>query len=515
MKKKHSWLLAVTIIVMGLMAACQADASEKDPVQTGSSSGQILRIANNTDPVSLDPQMVNEGASALVNTQMYDTLVTRTHDMEIVPSLATSWERLDDYTIEFKLREDVVFHNGDPLTAQDVYFTMSRAIDSPVAAAILGMIDPDRLNVVDEHTIQIGTVEPFAPLLANLGHSTAFIVSERAVTEAGDNYGNHPVGTGAFEFVGRDRGVNLEFQRFDDYWGEAPQIAGIEYRIIPEPSMRLMALENNEIDIAFGVAPSDVHRIEADPDLTLISRINTAVNYIGINTQKAPFDDVRVRQALNYAVDVDAIIEAILEGLGEPTMGPMAASLPMVSRDVQLYGFDPVRARELLDEAGIEEGYPLNIWTDQNATNRSIVEVVANQLGQVGFDVNIESFEWAAYLDALENQNHDLFIMGWTPVTGDADNALFPLFHSTQWGSPGNRSLFDNAQVDALIEEARTTFDEEQRAELYHQLQNIILEEAPWIFLHNGSSLHASRSNVHGYSVRLNGQQTLRDVYFD
>ncbi|MCL1948612.1 MAG: glutathione ABC transporter substrate-binding protein [Turicibacter sp.] len=521
MIKKHL-LKMFPLAVIAVLAACgtsEGNGTGTNPANTEETAIQedrTLTIANNADPVSLDPQLVNEGASALINTQIYETLVSRDVDMNIIPGLATDWEQIDELTWEFHLRQGVYFHNGEPFTAKDVEFTLSRALESPVAAAILGMIDPDGFEVVDEHTIRISTLEPFAPLLANLGHSTSFIVSRAAVEEAGSSeaFAEHPIGTGPFKFISRTRGENIVLERFEGYHGETPQIAGIVYRIIPEATSRLFSLENGEVDIAFGVAPSDARRIEQDENLTLLSRQNTAVSYIGFNNQMAPFDDVRVRQAFNYAVDLEGIIASLLEGFGEPALGPLASTLPMASIDVEVYGFDQERARELLAEAGIEEGFEVTIWTDQSETNRNIVTAVANQLGQVGINVSIEQFEWAAYISALDEGNHQMFIMGWTPVTGDADNALFPLFHSSQWGAPGNRSLFANDEVDALIEEARTTFDESRRAELYHQLQELLIEEAPWVFLHNGTTLHATRSDVHGYVPRLNGQQDLSGVYF-
>ena len=512
--KKKSFLLGAVLPVLLLVLVACGNNEETPQTSDEPSADRKLIVAIASDPLSLDPQFVNETNGAISNTQMYETLVTHDIDMNIVPRLATSWERLDDLTIQFNLREGVYFHNGAPFTARDVYFTLQRASESPLTAPILGEIDPSGLEIIDDHTILIRSYEPFAPMLANLAHTTAFIVSEAAVEEHGDAFRENPVGTGPFKFQEWSVGEHLTLVRNDNYWGEIPEIGGIVFRFIPEETNRIIALEAGEADIAMWISPSDVAHVQNHSDLTLVNRTNFTVWYLGFNNSLEMFEDQRVRQAFNYAVDVELIVDTLLEGWASPSPGPMGSNIPGASDQVEPYPFDPDRARELLAEAGVEDHLEVTISFSNIQTHRVMVEAVANQLDQVGVTVHLEPMENAVFAEFTNDGNHEIGFFTWTTVTGDADYALFPLLHSTQHGSAGNRAFYSNSEVDEILERARATFDEEVRAVYYAQAQQMIRDDAPWLFLTVGESLIATRAEVEGYEFRLNGQQTMRYVRF-
>jgi len=474
---------------------------------------RMLTIANGVFPPMMDPAATNEANSSLINTQMYETLVTRDVDMNILPSLAVSWERIDEYTMEFNLRQGVYFHDGSPFNAEAVEFSLQRSIATPQAAAVQNFLDPDGFEIVDDYTIRISSLEPFAPMLAFLGHNTAFIVSQEAVLEHGEDFHLHPSGTGPFKLDSISAGESITLVRNENYHGELPQIAGIVLQVVPEPASRLIGLETGEFDIAMDIAPSDANRVENEDDLILLSRVNNTVRYVGMNTERAPFDDVRVRQAVNYAINTQLIIDSILEGFGEPALGPMAPNLPFASREVAPYGFDLERAAELLAEAGLEDGFEASILMG-TAINENIAVVIANMLAEVGITLSIERVEQGTLLDLTNAGDFDMFMLGFNPGTGDPHNMLNPMFHSDNIGSAGNRPRLNNPEVDSLIDRARAEFDDEARAELYREAQELIRDLAPWAFLDAGVTLHATRSNVRGYSIRLNGQQTFAGVYF-
>ncbi|MCL1950566.1 MAG: ABC transporter substrate-binding protein [Turicibacter sp.] len=513
------------IVAALALAACGVETSE--PAENGQEettlegpaeeatvdSSRFLTIANGAFPVTMDPTATNEANSSLINTQIYETLVTRDADMNIIPSLATSWERIDDYTVEFNLREGVYFHNGSPFTAHDVEFSLQRSIATPAAAAIQGFLDPEGFEVIDDHTIRISSLEPFAPMLAFLGHNTAFIVSQEAVEEHGDDFANNPVGTGPFQLESFVHGDSITLVRNENFHGDLPQIAGIILRVIPEPVNRLIGLETGEVDLAFDIAPIDAARAEEDDRITLLTRVNNTVRYLSMNTEQAPFDNVLVRQAVNYAIDTQLLIDSILEGFGEPAFGPMARNLPFASTDVEPYGFDLDRARELMAEAGLEDGFDATINIG-SAINEHLATVIANMLGEININVDIERLEQATLLEVTGNGDFDMFILGFNPGTGDPDNMLTPMFHSSNIGGAGNRGRFNSPEVDALIEAGRSEFDDVARGEIYHEAQQLIRDLAPWAFLDAGVTLHASRAEVRGYTIRLNGQQTLAGVYF-
>jgi len=487
----------------------QVEPAEEPAVDTN----RILTVANAAFPQTMDPTATNEVHSSLVNTQIYETLVTRDAEMNIIPALAVSWERIDDYTMEFNLREGVHFHDGSPFNAEAVEFSLQRSIATPQAAAVQNFLDPNGFEIVDEHTIRISSLEPFAPMLAFLSHNTAFIVSQAAAEEHGDDFAFNPSGTGPFQLESVATGESITLIRNENYHGELPQIGGIVFRVIPEPSSRLVGLETGEFDIAMDIAPIEANRVDNDDNLILLSRVNNTVRYVGMNTERAPFDDVRVRQAINYAIDTELLIDAVLEGFGEPAFGPMARNLPFASHDVLPYEFNVERAAELLEAAGVGEGFDATVVVGTQI-NENLAVVIQNMLGEVGINVSIDRVEPGALLDTTNAGDFDMFILGFNPGTGDPHNMLNPMFHSDNIGSAGNRVRLNNPQIDALIDQGRTAFDDEARAAVYAEVQELIRDYAPWAFLDAGVTLHASRSNVRGYTIRLNGQQTLAGVYF-
>lgn len=483
----------------------------------GASDGkQQLVVGQSSDAITLDLHAGNDASSSLVSGQIFETLVVQTPDMELVPGLATEWTLLDDgITWEFKLREGVTFHNGEPFTANDVKFSFERAAGFAQVAPILGDIDVSSLEVVDDYTVRVATYYPFAPFLRNLAHGAAGIMNASAVEGAGEQVGQNPVGTGPFEFVNWRPGEEIELRRFEDYWGDKPVFESLVFRAIQENSNRLIELEMGQIDVAIGLAPTDVARVEADENLILLRQSNFSTQYIGMNTTDPILSDVRVRQALNYAIDVNLILETVLEGVGGVSVGPIGSNVWGFNPDLTGYEYNPERAHELLTEAGYPDGFPIEIWSSNSGTGPIIVEAVQSMLGQVGVDVTVRQMEWGAYVDALNQGNHQMFIMGWGTITGDADYGLFALFHSSQDASAGNRFFLDVPGLDELIDEARTlTDDDARREELYWEIQNIIVEEAPWVFLVTGETTVGTRTNIQGLRLAPSNHHRFAPVTF-
>ncbi|ADI15797.1 glutathione ABC transporter substrate-binding protein [Truepera radiovictrix] len=477
---------------------------------------QTITVGQGADAVTLDPHGTNDQPSARVMRQIYDTLIIQQEDLELVPGLAESWEQLDDTTWEFTLREGVTFHNGEPLTADDVVFTFNRLTDPEVAAPaafLLGFVES--VEAADERTVRITTQYPFAPILAHLSHTATSILNEQAVTEAGEDYGTTTVvGTGPFSFVRWEPATQIVLERNDDWWGGEVLPERVVFRPIIEGTVRAIELETGGIDIAYGLEPTDANRIEGGgvPGVRLETVETLSTNYIGFNVQKEPFDDVRVRQAINHAVDVDLIIEAVLEGRAIPATGPIAPAVFGARTDLEPYAYDPERARELLAEAGLEGGFSTTIWTNDNPTRIQIAEIVQAMLLDVGINVDVQVLEWGTYLADTAEGLHDMFILGWVSVTGDADYGLYSLFHSEQMGNPGNRTFFANERVDELLDLGRSSADEEERLAAYAEAQEIILEEAPWLFLNITVEDNGVRDNVEGFVPHPAGHHRLHSV---
>lgn len=483
-------------------------------ILSGCSSGKgALVVAQGSDAKTLDPHGSNDQPSSRINRQIYNTLVEMDEDMEIVPGLAESWEEIDDTTWEFKLVEGVKFHNGEELKASDVKFTFDRMKESSEVAHIVEAVES--VEAPDETTVIIKTEYPFGPLLAHLAHTASSILNEKAVTESGEDYGQNPVGTGPYKFEDWASGDRVTLVKFDDYFKEPAKVEKIVFQNIEEGTNRTIGLESGEVDIAYDIEPIDLNKVRDHEDLDLIEAPSLSTSYIGFNTEKEPYDDVLVRKALNYAVDVDEIIDVVVEGAGHKAVSPINDDVFGFNSALEGYEYDPDKAKELLEEAGYPDGFKTTLWTNDNPVRTRIAEIVQAQLKEVNIDVEIDTLEWAAYLDRTAQGKHEMFILGWVSVTGDADYGLYPLFHSSQHGGAGNRSFYTNKEVDKLLEKGKKSTDEDERLEVYYKAQDIIVDEAPQLFLYFQTQNAGIQNNVKGFKLHPAGHHLLDKVELD
>lgn len=506
----HSRLATSAIVIVfalaGFMAFAEGQAEETGEVE------QDLVIAMQSDIVSLDPHGSNDSPSSNVSSKIYDNLVSQNTDMEIVPELAVDWTPVDDVTWEFELREDVTFHNGEEFTAEAVKMSLERVIDPDMAsqrAFLFEMIT--EVRAVDDYTVEIETEYPFAPLLSHLAHDGGGIIAPSAIEEAGYDE-VEPIGTGPFTLNEWDAGNEIVLDRNDDYWGTPANVETVTFQVVPEESTRLAMVERGDAHVAEIMQPASMGRVESSNAMNLELYDSLSLNYIGYNVEKEPYDDVRVRQAISMAIDKEGMVEGIVEGAGTVADGPISNQVFGFHPDLDSLSYDPERAEELLEEAGYEDGFETTIWTNDNPTRIEIAEIVQNQLAEVNIDASIDVLEWGAYLDGTAEGNHDMFILGWVTVTGDADYGTYALFHSDMHGAPGNRSFYTNEDVDELLDEARTETDPEVREDLYHEVQEYLVEEAPMLYLYHPQWMIALADGVEGYSHHPNNNMLLMDV---
>lgn len=518
-KRNSKFMLTMLLVMALLLTACgQSDEPATDnggdaEVAEGTTldDGSIV-VALGSDIVTLDPHGSNDQQSSRVNAQIYEGLVYSDTNMEIQPALAESWEQNEDDPKEwtFHLREGVKFHNGEDFTANDVKFTVERMLDSPEVAHIIGPVES--VEVVDDHTVILRTGESFAPLLQHLSHTAAGILNEKAVEEFGADYGENPVGTGPFFFEEHLAGERVVIKRFDDYWGDKAGLAEVVFKPYLEGSQRRIGLETGEIDIAYDIDPIDYPAIEDNGELVLLKDPSLSSAYAGFNCEKEPFDNILVREAINYAINVDDIITSALEGAATPAAGPINDLVFGYDDELEPYPYDPEKAKELLEEAGYGDGFSTSIWTNDNPTRVRIAEIIQANLKDIGIDLKVEQMEWATYLEGTENGEHDMYILGWVTVTGDADYGLYPLFHSSQHGGAGNRSFYTNEKVDQLLDIGRTSIDEEERLAAYKEAQDIIVEEAPQVFLYFTDQTTGTQARVQGFQQHPAGHHKLNTV---
>jgi len=470
-------------------------------------------IGLESDVVSLDPHAANTASSSQVNVQIFERLIAQDLEGNFHPWLATEWTQYDDRTYEFTLREGVEFHNGEILTAHDVVFTMQRAAHSPAIAAVLGEIDPSTVVAVDDMTVRIGTFEPHSALLNALAHAVSAILNEASVVEAGDDYDRHPIGTGPFEFVDRVEGSTITLTRFENYHGVAPEIEGLQFRVMVDVSARLMALETGELDISH-VTRNDIARVEADENLHMHRMPNYQINYVGFNNERERFNNPLVRQAVSHAINVEEIHQTLMQGVGEVLNGPLAPTVWGAYEGLEGYAFDLDRARDLMAEAGYENGFDATMAINELPERREWAEAIQSQLREIGITVTISQMDMPTFLAETEDGNYDMFILSWNAVTGEADYGLHPVFHSVNHGAPGNRAFYTNTRVDELLDLGRSTSDPSIRLEAYHEVQQLIVEDAPWVFLTSGEVLMASGTNIGGLNLVPTNHIMFNTIYF-
>jgi ABC-type transport system substrate-binding protein len=475
---------------------------------TGSRTDTLIFAIHN-EPDRLDPPNQTDNTTEDVIRHLYNNLVEFDENLNRVPGLAESWEVSDDaLTWTFHLRRGVAFHDGTPFNAGAVKYTLDRMLDPARPTKRTSLYEPfiDTVRVVDDYTIAISSEKPFGPMLAHMAHAAGAIISPAAHRKYGEDFGRNPVGTGPYRFVSWTAGDRVVLERNDGYWGPAPRIGRIEFVTVPEPSSRMIMLRKREANVALNIDPNDVEALERHPEVEVSNRPANGWYYLGINNQKPPYTDRRFRQALNYAVDKEKLVSVLLKGYGRVSDSLLAPAnwgyAPIFS-----YPYAPDKARQLLREAGIPEGFTVRLWCPSGRYTAvvPVCEAVAGYLRDVGLNVEFQTFEWGTYIDMisnpLEETGRELFYIAHAPSTADADWGIRPMYYSKEWPLPGkpgnNRYFYANPAVDALIEQGMVTADQNERRKVYEALQRTLVEDAPVIMLYEINQIVAYSRGLH------------------
>jgi len=513
--RSNRWTRFTALAAAFLLVGAFAFAGGAQEAQDADDMGQDLIIVVQSDVVSLDPHGSNDSPSSNVRTKIYDNLIYFDEDMELQAGLATDWELVNETTWEFTLREGVTFHDGTPFTADAVKANLDRIVDPELAsqrAFLFSMLD--EVVVVDDYTVQISTEFPFVPILSHLAHDAAGIASPVALEEAGYDE-TEPVGTGPYMLRSWEPGNELVLERNEDFWGPAPNPDTVTFRVVPEESTRMALVERGDAHISEILQPATMGRVEASDNMNLELFDTLSLNYIGFNTDKEPYDDARVRRAITMAINIQEMIDGIVEGAGTRAIGPISEAVVGFHPGLDPLPYDPEMAAELLADAGYEDGFSTTLWTNDNPTRIAIAEIVQNNLAPLNIDVEIEVLEWGAYLDQTAEGLHDMFILGWVTVTGDADYGMYALLHSSNVGAAGNRAFYRDDEVDDYLDRGRREADPQERVELYHDVQEILIDDAPMVNLYHPQWMIAVGSNVSGYSHHPDNAMLINDVVIE
>jgi peptide/nickel transport system substrate-binding protein len=543
--KKFTHVLAAVIVLLSMITACATPTPEviREEVEVTrivagtpeivvvtatpevveeeeeGPAGQII-ISQAADPNTLDHKYLKGRDTQNVLRLMFDSLYHRDNNMQIVPWLATSYENPDELTWRFHLRQGVKFHNGNDFTANDVKFTLGRLVEDDSQFSTRKYVD--RVEVVDDYTVDIITIEPYAAFMTRvvLWHMT----DEEYFEEVGaDGFASAPIGTGPFTFVEWVKDERVVFEANRDYWGGSPKIKTVIFTPIPEAATRIAALEAGDVDI-IAVPPEYVD--QAPEGVEVVTVPGTTAYFLAMNVSMEPFDDVRVRQAMNYAIDVESIIENVLNGLARRLDNPL---LPEAFGYIAtpVYSYDPDKAKSLLAEAGYPDGFEMEL--DTRPSYKEMAEVLVGQLSALGIKVNVNVMESAAFYAQYEPGYSHTALTSWGNSEADADGMLSKQFYSDRYscnllGAEGETGFGDaargcyytgyaNAEVDAAIVAGARDVDPEKRKEYYATAVKIIVEEAPWLFLYNPVEIYAQRDRVQGWVPRSDALIILDEVW--
>jgi len=504
---------ALLVAPVNLHGAAMARTSW-DAKACGATGGTLV-FAQADDAVSLDPNDIEDGFSVNIDSNMFDTLVRfRADGTQVEPSLAESWSvSADGKTWTFKLRAGVKFHDGTPFNAEAVKFTYDRQINNkhpyfPGAApyASFSYQNVTKVDAVDAQTVRFNLSAPFAPFLTNMAMFSTAIVSPTAVKKYGKDFFKNPVGTGPFRFVEWVKKDHVTLAANQDYWAGRPCVDRLIARAIPDNTVRLLELENRSVHVIDQVNPPDYERIRKNKDLVLFTGPGLNTGYIALNVEKSPFNDVRIRRAVNHAVNKAALIRAFYAGVGAPAKNPIPPTIWSYNDAVPAYEFSVEKAKQLLAEAGYPNGFSTDLYWPNRARPYltqppKIAEALQAQLAAAGIRARLVTFEWGTYLEKIRNAEHSMAIIGWIGDNGDPDNFLYVLLDkdNAEKGKANNYAFYKSEALHSLLIKAQQVGEQSQRAALYRQAQVIIHNDAPWVPLVHAARVAAYRKAVQNY----------------
>lgn len=468
--------------------------------------GGVLRVATISEPTSMDPITTNNIPSRIVFMQIHEGLVAYDKDLNVTPRLAESWDISDDgTTYTFHLRSGITFHNGDPLTANDVKYTFDEALNPALQGQWLGILEGvEAVTVIDDATVAVHLKAADASFLDQIVYLG--IPDSKVHSAVGaDAYAIQPVGTGPFKFVSWERNSELVLERNDDYWLTRPHLDGVVFRAIPERSVAAVELESGGVDLAISLNAQDLLRLEGNANIVIDSTPTLSYYYIAMNNQSGPMADARVRRALAMAIPMDQFVDTIFQGVGAIRAYSSFApnNLAYSAQLVEDYpAYDPEAARTLLAEAGYPNGFETTLYTPTDSARRQLGELVQAALAQVGVKADVRSVEFGTLLPLTYTGDAPMWILGWTNGV-DPNNYIYDMFHSdpAAWKDNAvtfNTARYDNPQVDAWVEEARTLTDMDERLAIYRQAARVIfLEDVAHIPAYHQTSTLSHRTRVH------------------
>jgi glutathione transport system substrate-binding protein len=502
--------------MLAAVLAASATATYAPPARA---AGKEVVMAVASTFTTMDPYDANDTLSLSVHKAFYEGLFRFEGEMKVVPVLSEGHTVTPDglgYT--FKLRKGVQFHDGTDFDAAAVKANLDRVTNPDNRLKRFNLFSNiARTEVVDAHTVRITLKKPFSAFVNVLAHPSAVFISPAALKKYGNkDIAFHPVGTGPFTFVEWRQTDHVKVARNEKYWrAGVPKVDAIVFRPVVDNNTRSAVLRTGEAHFAFPVPYEQAAVLQGVPSLDVVTGPSIIARYVAMNVLRKPFDDLRVRQAINYAINKDALAKVAFAGYAVPSEGVVP---PGVEYAVKLgpWPYDPRKARELLKEAGLEKGFETELWSAYNdTTSQKVIQFLQQQLAQVGIRTRVQALEAGQRVERVESVQRPeeagvrLYYVGWSSSTGEADWALRPLLASESWPPRlFNMAYYKNDAVDAAIQRALGTTDRNEKAAAYREAQEQIWKDAPWAFLVTAKLLYARAKTLSGVSV-------LPDAAFD
>lgn len=483
------------IVVLAASAIACTPAASPAPTMAPAAERGTLRYVQQYEQSSMDPQLARAVSDMQLVSNMFDSLLTyKFGTIELEPALAESWEAgPDGLSWTFKLRQGVMFHKGyGEMKASDVKFSLDRIFDpelkSPSARLLASF---DQVEVVDDSTVRILLKRPDPTFLYHLAATYTSVVSERAAGEKGDTFGQDPIGTGPYQFESWSPQHETVFSAFDDYWGGQPKMAELRYLVIPDSTTAYSAFEAGDVDLLQVSDPDKLKKYQQNPEITLVETQGLVTRFLGMVPTHEPFDNLKVRQAVQHAINRNDIVEHIAGGMSVPAKSPLAPGVKYYEPDVTEYAYDPEKARQLLAEAGYPDGFKVTIAVPNNDRFTKPAVVIQEQLKAVGIEAEINVMESQAFLAGFRDYPLYLLNLAFNPIPD--------ITMMVGYSSQGPMSKTSDPQLDGWLMGAAATTDEGQREELFSQVQKYIVDQAMDVFLDHETFVYAMPEQVTGF----------------
>ncbi|SDC28538.1 glutathione transport system substrate-binding protein [Paenibacillus sp. UNCCL117] len=526
---KRTWSTFMLMLIIAIVAAgCggkdnasagKDNAGRGEETKAVSKNNKDIVVAINANFITLDPHNTGDTHSISGARTMYEGLMGFDENMNVVPMLAASHTISEDGLVyTFTLKENIKFHDGTDFNAEAVKANLDRIRDEKSNLRLRkSFAKVSNVAAPDAKTVVITLSEPYNAFLNKM--AMALMVSPKALKEQGDNIGKNPVGTGPFKFKEWVQGDRLVVVKNADYWQkDLPKVDSVTFKPVPENGSRIAMLKTGEADFIYPMPTEQVSEVQNQKDIVIDRIDSTIVRYVTLNTMKKPFDDVKVRQAINYAINKEAYIKVVKSGLGTKLDSSMSSKTQHYSKQTG-YDYDVEKAKKLLAEAGYKDGFSAEIWGENDSETMKGMQFIQQQLALVGIKLEVKSMEGGTLSQQInsaktpEEAKIQMWYVSWSPSSGDADGATRGLFSSEMFPPAGsNTAYYKNANVDKWIADANKAIDPKQAKAIYADIQKTIWEDAPWAFMGVDQVISGKRAYIDGVKVFPDGSINVRNA---